>query len=219
MGNKAIRCVTVALATCLGLTQLTSPAAAATKTSPNLIRNASAEHTTPKPTDYGDKVTVTAWTVAKRYDFTAGPYGAPSFPGKHDVGPKGRGKNFFAGGTDGRKSIATQVDSLADYVPWVKAGKAHFTLSGWLGGYSSQADRATLQVTWRNQAGKHVGTAKIGPVTHTSRHDTTSLLHRSTNGTVPKSARTALFTLTMTRTDGTYNDGYADKLKLVIAKS
>jgi hypothetical protein len=217
MPSKAIRSVAVAVGACLSVGLLAAPAVAASK-SPNIIRNASAEHTKTKPTDDGSKVKVTGWTVAKRYYFTAVRYGAPSFPAKGDAGPKGRGKNFFAGGTDGRKSIATQADSLADYRSWIKAGNGEFTLSGWLGGFSSQRDRTTLTVTWKSKSGKNLGSTTIGPVTAAQRQFNTSLLHRSTTGTVPKKATKALVTLTMTRSDGAYNDGYADKLSLVISK-
>jgi hypothetical protein len=217
MNSKAIRYAAVALCACM--TALASPAAAASTTSPNLIRNASAEHTKTKPTDDGGKVVVRSWTVAKRYYFTAVRYGTPAFLAKHDPGPKSRGKNFFAGGTDGRKSIATQTDALTTYRSWIKAGKAHFTLSGWLGGYSSQNDHVIVTVTWQNKSGTALDSTKIGPVSATNRHDATALRFRSTKGTVPKSATAALITITMTRTDGEYNDGYADNLKLVLAKS
>lgn len=217
MPSKAIRAVAVAVFASLGLTALAVPAVAAGKSS-NIIHNASAEHTKTKPTDDGAKVKVTGWTVAKRYYFTAVRYGAPSFLAKGDPGPKGRGKNFFAGGLDGRKSIATQTDSLAAYKSWIKAGKGQFTLSGWLGGFSSQRDRTTLTVTWKSKSGKNLGSTTIGPVTAAQRQSNTSLLQRSTTGTVPTKAAKALITLTMTRSAGAYNDGYADKLSLVISK-
>jgi hypothetical protein len=222
MKSKAIRYAAVALCACLGVTGLALPAAAASTTStpsPNLIRNAGAERTKTAPTDGGDKVVVRSWSVAKRYYFTAVRYGTPAFLAKQDGGPKNRGKNFFAGGSDGTKSIATQTDSLTTYRSWIKAGKAHFTLSGWLGGYSSQNDHAIVTATWKNKSDDAISTATIGPVSATKRHDNTSLRFRSTDGKVPKSATTALITIRMIRTDGAYNDGYADNLKLVLSKS
>ncbi len=47
----------------------------------------------------------------------------------------------------------------------------HYALSGWLGGFSSQGDNATLVVTFENSSGKAVGTTKIGPVTAAQRKD------------------------------------------------
>jgi hypothetical protein len=219
MKSKALRYATVALCVSLGAAVLATPAGATTKTSPNLIRNAGAEHTKTKPTEDGGKVVVTSWTVAKRYDFTAVRYGTPSFLAKHDPGPKNRGKNFFAGGTDGAKSIATQTDSLTGYASWIKGGKAHFTLSGWVGGYSSQNDHAVVSATWQNKSGTALGAATIGPVSASTRHNVTALRFRSTTGKVPTSATNVLIEIKMTRTDGAYNDGYADNLRLVLSKS
>jgi hypothetical protein len=41
----------------------------------------------------------------------------------------------------------------------------HYTLAGWLGGYSSQADHAVLDLTFENSKGKAIATYAIGPVT------------------------------------------------------
>src|SRR5262249_12796166 len=101
--------------------------------SPNLIRNAGAERTTKKPDPSGGKVGVVGWAVPKAGEFTAVAYGTPAFPDKTSPGPKARGKNFFAGGPDGAVNRATQTDSLAAYKGWIGAGKARFTLAGWLG--------------------------------------------------------------------------------------
>jgi hypothetical protein len=194
-----------------------APAARAAKAPVNLIKDAGAEKA--KPDSDGGKVKVPSWTPAKGSQFTAVAYGASGgFPDKSSPGPKERGKAFFAGGTSGSTSGATQSESLAADKSLIKAGKAEFTLSGWLGGFSSQSDHATLTVTWESAAGKALGHATIGPVTPRQRKDVTGLLRRVTHGTVPKTAATALLTLHMVRTDGEYVDGYADNLSLTIAR-
>jgi hypothetical protein len=181
----------------------------------NLIRNAGAEGATPD--SVGGKVHVNAWTVAHADQFTAVAYGVPAFPDQNSPGPLHRGDNFFAGGPDGTSANGTQIVSLSDYRTMISAGNAAFDLSGWLGGYSSQRDAATLSVTWRNGAGDAVGAVtKIGPVSAAARQDVTGMLRRHASGAVPVKARSVLVKLHMGRADGTYNDGYADNLSLTI---
>ena len=167
----------------------------------------------------GTAVPVRGWTVANpaQNKFTAARYGANGLPDAASPGAPNRGKNLFSGGEDGDASSGTQVDSLSRWASLIKAGNAKFTLSGWLGGYSSQSDNATLTVTWRTSSGATVGTpTTIGPVTVGDRKDVTALLHRSQSGIVPRQATSALITLHMVRTDDTYVDGYADNLSLTI---
>jgi hypothetical protein len=208
-----------AAAACVATAGLASAAAAApVRTAPspvNLIHDASAEGAT--PTTAGGKVHVKGWTVGHKDQFTAVGYGAPAFPDMHSPGPRHRGKNFFAGGPSGDSAEGTQIESLADYRHLIAAGNAKFALTGWLGGYSSQRDQATLSVTWRNGHGHAVGdVTTIGPVTPGARNNVTGMLYRHTSGGVPTHARSVLVTLHMGRADGTYNDGYADKLSLTI---
>jgi hypothetical protein len=183
----------------------------------NLIRNPGAERTHGNA-DPNGKVPVKGWQVAEEDRFTAVPYGAPAFPDKHSPGPSKRGDNFFAGGTDGSSSVATQRDSLSDWSSAIKHGRARFTLSAWLGGYSSQRDDATVRITWLNGKGKPVGHAHVGPVTPKQRASVTGMLYREKSGKVPTTAREVLVKITMRRFDAAYNDGYADDLSLVISQ-
>lgn len=194
------------------------PSRAASHTSGNLIRNAGAEKTTPAPSSDGTaKVALAHWKVPKKDRFTAVAYGSPEFLAKKAAGPSGRGKNFFSGGSHGRSSKATQTIGLSAYAGWVKAG-ARFTLAGWLGGFESQRDRAVVKVVWLDRHGKALVSAHIGPVTAKDRDDRTVLLKRATSGSVPAHSVTARVVITMSHADGTYVDGYADKLALVLRK-
>ena len=181
----------------------------------NLIKDSGAESA--KPDSDGGKVKVPDWKPAKGSQFTAVAYGAAGgFPASSSPGPKHRGKNFFAGGPSGNTSGASQSDSLKAYAKLIASGKAKFQLAGWLGGFSSQGDHATLTVTWTTAKGKALGHTTIGPVTPAQRHDVTGMLHRSKSGTVPKGAAQAVVTLHMVRESGEYVDGYADNLSLTI---
>lgn len=181
----------------------------------NLVRDGGAEGATPDAS--GGKVHVKGWTVARSDQFTAVLYGTFGFPDDNSPGPNHHGDNFFAGGPDGTSAKGTQVVSLSDYRNLISNGNAEFTMSGWLGGFSSQRDDATLSVTWRNGSGNAVGdVTTIGPVSAGARDNVTGMLHRHKTGSVPKAARSALITLHMGRADGVYNDGYADNLSLTI---
>jgi hypothetical protein len=131
-------------------------------------------------------------------------------------GPKNRGKNYFYGGpTESRNASAEQTINVASAA--IDAGTVTFTLSGWLGGYSSQSDNARLSVTFKGAQGKVVGYAAIGPVTPGMRHDTTELLYQQITKHVPFGTRTVVIDLFMKWYDGSDNDGMADNLSLVLA--
>jgi hypothetical protein len=184
----------------------------------NLINDPGAEKA---KTSAGGVVTVPGWTVAKTSGFTAVKYGtAGGFPGPGNHLPKAKGKWFFAGGdVSGAISTGSQIDSLAKYKKLISGKHAKFTLSAWLGGFSTQTDHATLTVTWLSGADKALGHTTIGPVTEAQRDGNTGLWFRSTSGKVPGGARFALVTLRMTREQGSYNDGYADNLSLTLVRA
>ena len=57
----------------------------------------------------------------------------------------------------------------------------------------------------------------VGPVTAAERGNQTKLLPRSALSTLPVGTRRIQITITSTRVDGTYTDGYADNLTLNLA--
>jgi len=147
--------------------------------------------------------------------FTVVQYDSPNgYPTSTDPGPDDRGDNFFAGGWTSSDSEASWTISLDPLATEIDAG-ASFTLSGWLGGYSSQDDAAAVTATFLDADDGELGSATIGPVLAADRGDATGLLERSASDTVPAGSRTLLVTIEATRASG-YNDGYADNLSLVI---
>ena len=100
----------------------------------------------------------------------------------------------------------------------INAGNATFTLSAFLGGYSSQDDNAVLSLSFLGAGGGVLGSAQIGPVLAGERNDATGLLLRSATGVVPIGAQSVNVNLQMTRLAGSYNDGYADNLSLVLGQ-
>lgn len=162
----------------------------------------------------GNESDVSAWEP-ETGEFTIGKYGISGFPNANDPGPANRGNFMFAGGNVASSS-GSQIINIADCATQIDAGNLSFSLSGFLGGFSTQDDNARLTVTFRDAANASLGTATIGPVLAADRGNLSGLLSRNTNGTVPVGTRTVEVVLLMTRTAGTYNDGYADNLSLML---
>ncbi len=181
----------------------------------NLIINPGAEAGAGSPT--GDVVPVPAWTPGGQ--FTAVQYGANGgFPASSDPGPANRGVNFFSGGQFTALSTGTQTIDVSPGAAPIDAGTVTFDLSGFLGGYDGQDDNAVLSLTFQNGGGGSLGTAQIGPVLSADRNGQTGLLARATSGAVPAGTRSIFVALTLTRTAGSYDDGYADNLSLILTQ-
>ena len=157
---------------------------------------------------------VPGWVTTS--SFTVVQYGAGGFPDSTSPGPTDRGANFFAGGPGGGATTATQViNETVDAVP-IDAGHVTFTLSGWLGGFQGQDDNASLTATFLSASQASLGSATIGPVTSSDRNATTGMVFETTSSAIPLDTRFISVELSMQRTDGSYNDGYADNLSLVL---
>jgi len=181
-------------------------------TSDNLIDNAYAEDGEGSLTDY-EVVPVPGWTT--QGNFTVMRYASGGGgPDNNTPGPVERGANFFGGGPNNAASSATQTIDLSSYATAIDTGHQTYTLSGYFGGWSYQADNATLTINFKNAANLSLGTATIGPVTNQERGNQTALFNRTINGLVPAQSRKVEVFLEMTRYEGAYNDGYADNLFL-----
>ncbi len=184
----------------------------------NLLVNGSAE-AAPGAVD-GEVVPVPGWTTTAG-NFTVETYN-PDFlgPDLTSPGPVDRGLNYFAGGPDVALSSATQTIDLTPYQDHFSNNPFSFTLSGWFGGYASQDDNAHLSVSFRDADNNEIEYADTMPVFAADRSSVTGLLFVST-GWLPSyniniNPASALITLTMVRTDGNYNDGYADNLSFSV---
>lgn len=191
------------------------PAAAPVAFGANLIVNGDAEAGPGTPDAMKPVTEIPGWTTTGRYDVVV--YGARGdVPAVNDPGPTDRGKNFFTGGFNDAVSTATQLIDVSSQAAAIDAG-ATYALSGWVGGYATQSDGAVVAIQLVAANGRGLGQAQIGPVTPSDRGSRTSLLQRSATGDVPRGTRKIIVTVTMTRRDGAYNDGYADNLSLVLA--
>lgn len=146
-------------------------------------------------------------------------YGVGDYIGPSATGPSNRGNNFFYGGSTAAAS-ASQSVSLSFATGAIDSGTASYTLSGWLGGWSSQDDSVTVSLGFFDANQKQLGAStSIGPVKAADRNSVTSLLERKNTATVPTGARTAKVTVAFNRSAGSSNDGYADNLSLVLSQS
>jgi hypothetical protein len=180
----------------------------------NLLVNGNAEAGAFSAT--GAPVAVPGWTTSSAFtvvnykpaDDTSG------FPKTTDAGPPDRANQFFAGG-NAVTSTATQTVDVSANAADIDHGSAVVDLSGWLGGFATDGDNAALSVAFFNGS-TNLGSGTIGPVTNTDRGNVTSLLFRSQTIPVPANTRQLVVTLSMNRSAGAFNDGYADNLSVVL---
>ncbi len=183
----------------------------------NLIVNGNAEMGPGVPNELS-VVKVPGWTVTIG-NFTAVMYGASGgFPGITSLGPQNRGSNFFAGGPSNSLSSAFQEIDVSRLANEVDTGQLRYSLSAYLGGYSTQDDNAVVQVDYLDKDGEILGEATIEPVLASERNSITGSVQKVSSGLVPKGARKVKVKLQMTRILGSYNDGSVDNLSLIFSR-
>jgi hypothetical protein len=125
-------------------------------------------------------------------------------------GPADRGAHLFAG--LGQYAVGVQTLDFGT----TTTQDVSYSLSGWLGGWSSQGDNALFYVQFLDAANNEVGSAAIGPVAPQDRGNQTGLLYRASQGLMPSGTRGVAFWLSMERLAPNDNDGYADNLSFVL---
>jgi hypothetical protein len=143
--------------------------------------------------------------------------GVNDLPGEDDPGPEERGYRFFAGGPGtALAAVQQQTDVPGEWRSAVGAGTVKFNLWAFLGGYESQADAATLSATFMDANFQELGKVTLGPVTPGEREGRTGLFPVATSDYLPPATQYIYLDLEFTRTEGDYNDGYADNLELTL---
>jgi Ca2+-binding RTX toxin-like protein len=142
-------------------------------------------------------------------------YGAFGFPDATLSTSIGGGANFFAGGP-GPNSVAEQIIDVSAAQEEVDAGLLSLELSAHIGGFLTDADNMTITAALESDDGDTIfETVQIGPVSDADRGDITDLLPRSTRAEVPAGTRKIRLLMSAVRTDGAYNDAYADNVSIV----
>lgn len=182
----------------------------------NLISNPGAE----VGQGVGDATTTfapPAWTITG--PLSAVVFGASGgFPTQAEGSRIGGGAQFFAGGPSTPSSSATQTVDLSAQSQAIDEGRATATLGAMLGGWDVENDSATVSAIFRDGAGADVGNPlTIGPVLAVDRGGESAFAARESSLAVPRGARTAQVVISTTRTDGSYDDGYADNVSLTLA--
>jgi hypothetical protein len=186
--------------------------AAAPQVAGNLLQNPGAEAGA-GATDSTAILAMPGW--ASTGSFTAVAYTAPGSP----PAPSGAGANYFAGGPGQPLTTAMQTVDVSASAGAIDAGQLQATLSGYLGGFAGQGDSAVVGATFLDASGTSLGSVAIGPVTTAERGGQSALLPRSATAAVPDFTRTIRVVISAERTEGNYNDGYADELALVLEPS
>ena len=177
----------------------------------NAIVNPGAE-SGPGSATGNDIYALPGWTTTG--NFTAVQFGASAAP----VPSLGLqfGLNFFSGGPNNPTNTATQIIDVSNISASIDARSISFVLSGYFGGYLAQNDNATLFATFFNGSNVAISISPlIGGFNSTARNNITTLIFDSGGGFIPVGTRSVQITLQMTRTEGFYNDGYADNLSFV----
>ena len=172
----------------------------------NLIVNGDAEADV-GATSHTAVVSPTCWTVES--NFTVVSYTVPGSP------TTTFGLNYFAGGPATSVSTATQTIDVSSLAPLIDRSVVVVSLKGWLGGYLTETDRMTVKATFQSQTPQPLELT-IGPVTAFDRYSTTTLLPLLAMTRVPTATRQIIITMVAVRQEGTFNDGYADDLSLIL---
>ncbi|MDT7835685.1 PEP-CTERM sorting domain-containing protein [Aquabacterium sp. OR-4] len=127
-------------------------------------------------------------------------------------GPADRGSRLFVG--DGGNAFAAGYQALdvSDLSAQIDLGQVSYSLSGWLGGWTTQNDNALLYVQFFGAGNADLGNAQLGPVMPADRDSATGLVLVGTSGALPTGTTSVVFSLSMERFSGGDNDGYADNL-------
>jgi hypothetical protein len=157
-----------------------------------------------------------AWDT--RDGFAIEQYGAENRPDASVGAAINGGANFFAGGSDSTVSTAVQDVDVSTSAKAIDGGTVTAQLGAYLGGYGDEDDYAEVTADFLPAASDTpLASLKIGPVTAADRGQQTEFLPRSGTAAVPASTRRIRVTITSTRLDGVYTDGYADNLTLTLS--
>ena len=204
-----------------GVTTSSSTATAGT----NLVENGGAQVGARSDTGY-DAVTIPGWQIVSGLPSVIG-YDTKGFITKKNARPSSSGSQLFIGGAGG-PAVLSQRIALQGAGGAALSGST-FTLSAALGGHGKNSADASVKVSFENASDKVVSTASLAPVTAHDRKNVTELLERSTTGTLPAGATSAVVDLLLTTTATNYNgpngstvgfnDALADDVSLRLSTS
>jgi hypothetical protein len=202
------------LAFLLGLVAAFSQATAAREgTTDNLLVNGDAElHRCTD--DWTAQTPVPGWRVLRGaasvlcYSAFSAARETPQLPANAAAG-----KALFA--APGADTAMEQIVNVSAASAVIDNGDVNFTLSGWLGGWRDRPERATLTAVFLDEAGHGTGSpVVIADAGAEARANTTGLLARHANGSVPRLTRQIIVTVNFMSGANSYHNAYADNISL-----
>jgi hypothetical protein len=189
----------------------------------NLVQNGGAESGDRSDTGW-DAVTIPGWQIVSGLPSVIG-YGTKSFITASSKRPTSSGQQLFVGGAGGPAVLSQRIALRAAGESATSGAK--FTLSAALGGRNRLSDDSSVEVTFENAQNEVLSSASLAPVTADDRSNATELLSRSTKGSVPAGATSALVELRLTTLATDYNGpngstvgfnyAYADDISLSLS--
>ena len=189
----------------------------------NLVQNGGAESGDRSDTGW-DAVTIPGWQIVSGLPSVIG-YGTKSFITSSSKRPTSSGQQLFVGGAGGPAVLSQRIALRAAGESATSGAK--FTLSAALGGRNRLSDDSSVEVTFENAQNEVLSSASLAPVTADDRSNATELLSRSTKGSVPAGATSALVELRLTTLATDYNGpngstvgfnyAYADDISLSLS--
>jgi hypothetical protein len=154
------------------------------------------------------------WSVSGATRVIAYTQSGTGHPTVSSPGPEDRGLSFFEGGVGGFSSISQMID--LSFLNWEGSNTFEFIISGWMGGWANQSDRAEIAISFFSINSASLGTFTLGPVTAADRGEETGLWYRELVSELPAGSAFAAFMVNFTRGQGDTNDGYADNFSFII---
>ena len=189
--------------------------ASATMLDTNLILNGGAEGDT-GASSFGETVTPTDWITTGNFSAVQYSIGSAGDLNTADSTAVGGALNYFAGGPNNALATASQLLDISDLGAAIDAGSLTAVFEALIGGFATQSDNLTAQAIFLDASSDTLLTLALGPVTPADRSNESMLLPLSANAAVPIGTRSINILLTAVRLEGSYNDGYADNLSLVL---
>jgi hypothetical protein len=155
------------------------------------------------------------WTASG--SFTAVAYGAQGFPGSDQMAPDG-GANFFAGGLGGDLERGYQTIDVSAAAEDIDRCRVRAFTAGAFGGFENQGDTAGVDLDFLDANGQSLDVLQMGYPTAADRGGVTRFVPFMRFRRIPIGTRALRYTVAAYRTEGTYNDGYADNLSLTLEK-
>ncbi|GGA52359.1 hypothetical protein GCM10010981_47280 [Dyella nitratireducens] len=178
----------------------------------NLLVNGDGEAGT-CTTDWSAVNTVPGWTVTQGNPSVVC-YSISSFS---TPGNASGGNAFIADGPYGDSALRQNVD-VSSAANAIDGGNITYTLSGWLGGYTTYNGQAVVTAIFLDANGNPLGSpTQLAGVNASARSDKTGFIAKSTTGNVPSGTRTISVLLQFNDTSASYNIGYADNLSLTLS--